>query len=144
MNIELKPCPFCGGKAEARISPNSRSEEGESFYEVRCKKCGVHVTGKSFNFWTVEYNAEKPQDLLSAVECWNKRAYEEDGRKTGEWITEEIGLMSYATKCSVCGTTLHEGHGFGNAKEYTEYINEFCMLDKFCHECGAKMEGVEE
>ena len=61
-------------------------------------------------------------------------------RKTGKWITEEIGLMSYATKCSVCGTTLHEGHGFGNAKEYTEYINEFCMLDKFCHECGTKME----
>ena len=76
MNIELKPCPFCGGEAEARMSPNSRSEEGESFYEVRCKKCGVHVTGKSFNFWTVEYNAEKPQDLLSAVNRWNKRAYE--------------------------------------------------------------------
>lgn len=79
MNIELKPCPFCGGEAEARVSPNSRSEEGMSFYEVRCKKCGVRVTGKSFNFWIVEYNPEKPQDLLSAVERWNKRAYEDGG-----------------------------------------------------------------
>lgn len=61
-------------------------------------------------------------------------------RKTGKWITEEIGLMRYATKCSECGTILHEGHGFGSAEEYAKYINEFCMLDKFCHECGAKME----
>lgn len=78
MNIELKPCPFCGGKAEVRKSPNSRSEEGASFYEVRCKICGVHVNGESFNFWIVKYNKEKPQDLFSAVERWNKRAYEEE------------------------------------------------------------------
>lgn len=106
MNIELKPCPFCGGKAELRDSPNSRSEEGMSFYEVRCKNCGVYVRGESFNFWVVKYNRENPQDQLSAVERWNKRAYEEDGRKTGKWIyvhplQEDDGG---AYKCSCCSS----------------------------------------
>lgn len=119
MNIELKPCPFCGGKAEARISPNSRSEEGASFYEVRCKKCGVHVTGKSFNFWVTKYNKEKPQDLLSAVERWNKRAYEEDGRKTGKWINKDFGQ-----ECGCCGEIQY---GFDNRRQY-------------CPCCGVKME----
>ena len=78
MKINLKRCPFCGGEAEARLSPNSRSVEGASFYEVRCKRCGVHVTGKSFNFLVVEYNPEQPQDLMSAVEAWNKRVTEDE------------------------------------------------------------------
>lgn len=123
MNIELKPCPFCGGEAEARESPYSRCEEGDSFCEVRCKKCGVHVTGKSFNFWTVEYNAEKPQDLLSAVERWNKRAYEEDCRKMGKWIDHsEDGYV----ECPICG---HLTTCEGNIEDL-----------HYCFWCGVKME----
>lgn len=61
-------------------------------------------------------------------------------RKTGRWIVEEIGLRRYATKCSVCGTVLHEGYNFDNAQEYKEYIDGLGRYDKFCHECGAKME----
>lgn len=119
MNIELKPCPFCGGEAEARVSPNSRSEEGMSFYEVRCKKCGVYVTGKSFNFWTVEYNAEKPQDLLSAVERWNKQAKREDRCKTGKWEKDIYGnvVCSECKRKPICGN-----------------------LTAYCPHCGAKME----
>lgn len=64
-------------------------------------------------------------------------------RKKGKWITEETGIRSYATKCSVCGTILHEGHNWDNAQEYTEYIKEFGRFDKFCHECGTKMEMSE-
>ena len=91
MNVRLKLCPFCGGEAEVRVSPNSRSEEGMSFYEVRCKICGVHVNGEAFNFYAVKYNKEKPQDLMSAVEAWNKRAYKEDERKTGKWFNKSAG-----------------------------------------------------
>lgn len=123
MNIELKPCPFCGGKAEARTSPNSRSEEGESFCEVRCKKCGVHVTGKSFNFWTVEYNAEKPQDLLSAVRRWNKRAYEKTGHKISKWIDHrEDGYV----ECPICR---HLTTCEGNIEEL-----------HYCFWCGTELE----
>lgn len=127
MNIELKPCPFCGGEAKLRESPNSRSEEGMSFYEVRCKKCGVHVTGKSFNFWTVEYDHENPQDQLSAAKRWNKRVCKEDKRKVGKWIREfrteaDFIIGQYSYKCPFCG-------------EYS-YSNK-----KYCSECGSKMEG---
>ena len=121
MNIELKPCPFCGGKAEARISPNSRSEEGASFYEVRCKKCGVCITGESFNFWVVKYNREKPQDLLSAVERWNKRAYEEDGRETGKRVVINTA-WGKRTVCSECGTRLS------------------AIKAHYCHHCGIRLE----
>lgn len=125
MNIELKPCPFCGGEAEARVSPNSRSEEGASRYEVRCKKCGIHVTGEAFNFWVVKYNKENPQDRLSAVERWNKRAYEDGERKTGKWIREfrsEADFIKgqYSYKCPFCGE-----YSGGN----------------YCSECGVRLEG---
>lgn len=125
MNIELKPCPFCGGEAELRDSPNSRSEEGMSFYEVRCKKCGVHVTGESFNFWIVKYNREKPQDQLSAVERWNKRAYEEDGRKTARWVPDEISCTGFICSNPDC------------------WKKEF-WTSPYCPNCGARMEGEDE
>lgn len=115
-------------KKQGRAAAAKRSEEGMSFYEVRCKKCGVHVTGKSFNFWTVEYNAEKPQDLLSAVNRWNKRAYEEDKCKTGKWIRKNG----------------RGGHGCNQCNEYAPSTR--CgteRLSPYCPNCGAKME-VEE
>lgn len=70
---EIKPCPFCGGKAELQTPEYNRSEEGMSIMEVVCTKCGVSVAGKSFNFWVTEYDPENPQDSISAVNRWNKR-----------------------------------------------------------------------
>lgn len=126
MNIKLKLCPFCGGDAEVRPSPNSRSEEGISFYEVRCKICGVHVNGESFNFYAVKYNKEKPQDLLSAVEKWNKRAYKEDERKTGKWeekyLTEEWIRGAPSKVCPFCQKVNRNGK------------------TPYCPHCGEKME----
>lgn len=69
----LKPCPFCGGKAKVRESKDSRSEEGYSLSEVVCAECGANVTGKPFNFYQIEYDAEHPQDVMSAVTKWNRR-----------------------------------------------------------------------
>ena len=36
---ELKPCPFCGGKAEIKADPMI----GEIFYTVRCSVCHARV-----------------------------------------------------------------------------------------------------
>ena len=69
----LKPCPFCGGNAKVRESKDSRSEEGYSLSEVVCTKCGANVIGKPFNFYQIEYDAEHPQDVMSAVTKWNRR-----------------------------------------------------------------------
>ena len=43
MNNELKPCPFCGGKAEIREYANGHKGSGEftANYEVGCNKCKI-------------------------------------------------------------------------------------------------------
>lgn len=42
--MELKPCPFCGGKP--KIYDNSDDFNAtEKLYGIRCTKCGLHVHG---------------------------------------------------------------------------------------------------
>lgn len=102
----------------------SAQENGECRYNHlgRCEPCRYFTDDEEFT------EAES-----AAIEALKER-------KTGKWIVEEIGLRRYVTKCSVCGTVLHEGYNFDNAQEYKEYIDGLGRYDKFCHECGAKME----
>jgi len=51
MATELKPCPFCGGKAVMY---------GQVFYYIVCKSCGVETHGS---------HSEQ-----SAAEAWNRRS----------------------------------------------------------------------
>lgn len=51
---ELKPCPFCGGKAEM--------EDVGRLYFVRCRRCGVNQDHL--------YHSKQ-----AAVKAWNRRAY---------------------------------------------------------------------
>ncbi len=53
---QLKPCPFCNGKAHVELVYPGVSPE----YSVKCEKCKV---------WTTWYR--KRQD---AVKAWNRRA----------------------------------------------------------------------
>lgn len=88
-----------------------------------------------FGVYATETWAMPVSDFLQ----WLNGEYNGEERKTGKWITERIGVRSYATKCSACGTVLHEGHNFDNAQAYKEYIAGLAPYDKYCH-CGAKME----
>ena len=54
---ELKPCPFCGGKATITKSVDVCNNK---FYSVKCFRCGVLTT-----FRDRQYNA---------IEAWNRRA----------------------------------------------------------------------
>ena len=60
MSEKLKPCPFCGGKAEVR------TDENEEYY-VSCTKCFTLV-GYCTDTWG-EYETE-----TEAIEAWNRRA----------------------------------------------------------------------
>ena len=57
MNKELKPCPFCGGKAnKGHWNGNKRYD---SYYIVMCTHCFARTVGE-----TVE----------EAIAVWNKRS----------------------------------------------------------------------
>lgn len=59
---ELKPCPFCGGKAKV-------GKDTDIFFEaycVSCLKCGVSQQYPKY------YTEE------AAIEAWNSRAGEEE------------------------------------------------------------------
>lgn len=58
--IKLKPCPFCGGKAES-CTPWMGMAYG---YWVRCEACGCET----------EVSSTEEQ----AAEAWNRRAGEQD------------------------------------------------------------------
>lgn len=44
MNEELKPCPFCGGKAMffTIVNKSSHSDVGVMF-KIKCMKCGTEL-----------------------------------------------------------------------------------------------------
>lgn len=66
MNTELKNCPFCGNKAECKIS----AEEQAFDVTVRCTHCGVSMSESLAKELSVD-------DLQSAVDSlvnkWNER-----------------------------------------------------------------------
>lgn len=82
--IELKSCPFCGGKAEVR----ENTECGRQYY-VGCTRCPADV-GRLW-FWK----------MSDAIEAWNTRAdldkVESNLDKNGGWIP-----------CSGCGDCKNE------------------------------------
>lgn len=63
--IELKPCPFCGGKAGLYHTYDGRSC-------VQCDECGISTLRK--------------MDARLAIQMWNKR----DGEKTAEEQIAEL------------------------------------------------------
>ena len=68
MSIELKPCPFCGGKAERKesykITGSGKLSKLIPQYYIKCgnKDCGLFVA-------TCNRDTEE-----EAIEIWNRRA----------------------------------------------------------------------
>lgn len=54
-NMNLKPCPFCGGEAEVK------EDKRLNMFYVTCPDCKVETD--------VYHNMEKP------IEVWNRRVY---------------------------------------------------------------------
>ena len=97
MNIELKPCPFCGG--EARIGGYEYVNSGGHYHPatnpiyVICTKCGAKTRSVSIRTLNItsriglkeigythihevfpdEVKAERDRCALEAAERWNRR-----------------------------------------------------------------------
>lgn len=65
MDFNLKPCPFCGGKAVLAV---------DNGFRVLCSKCGAQ-TEKRFD----SYNGLTDVScvVLEAIDAWNRRADDE-------------------------------------------------------------------
>lgn len=68
MEIELKPCPFCGGEAYFR-TPQKEKGNAMCGVSVECKKCGA----MPYVIFVYEFlsDTEKKE---AAAKAWNRRA----------------------------------------------------------------------
>lgn len=76
MREELKPCPFCGGKAYTKVVSRDHLQTGYSIgAEVGCEKCGFHMRGETVfavdEFMNVKIFSGGVQHM---IEKWNRRA----------------------------------------------------------------------
>ena len=65
--VELKPCPFCGGKAVLDHSSGLTLSLSMSY--IRCNKCGAKT--RMFAISTAESSDRQ------AAEAWNRRVKDE-------------------------------------------------------------------
>lgn len=67
---KLKPCPFCGGKAEGLFD-----DEGIfTSFEVVCTQCGVSVSLNSeLGYWKTESDAH--QAWNNRIPCWSDQKF---------------------------------------------------------------------
>lgn len=81
MNDKLKPCPFCGGKAE--YHENCIDVEFGSEFWIRCTQCGC-----SFQTGDVNDTHDK------VVEKWNRRVSESPAPRIHPLVQREIDKLN--------------------------------------------------
>lgn len=62
MDVELKPCPFCGAAAELKKGVAAFED-----WEVQCTGCGI----SGLNFGSIEQDDDA---MFWAADSWNTRA----------------------------------------------------------------------
>ena len=79
--MELLPCPFCGGAAELHcIGTSSGGAYNLRFarmYSLRCSECGIEKAKEiAVRFDWCPYDGVKVDDseMRAATDAWNKRA----------------------------------------------------------------------
>lgn len=109
---ELKPCPFCGGKAEMCEQSTRRGKETVKSYVVACGHC-ISSMGMSAAWYTEE----------NAVTAWNRRTKKEEPK--------EADLSKYHrtyNPCDECPHGIEKRDGSGNDSmckicEFAELVN---------------------
>lgn len=80
MNIELKPCPFCGGEAVFSVNNDAITPDCGTvrfYFTIKCRKCGVSPD-KTFGCARVsmgqngEFNINR-DEMDKAAKEWNGR-----------------------------------------------------------------------
>jgi Lar family restriction alleviation protein len=80
MSVDLKPCPFCGGKAsfEQRSYGTTSPDSVRLGFSIRCIKCGTFVPGAdgyiAINLSSIGELNIWHDDRKQAFDAWNRRA----------------------------------------------------------------------
>lgn len=67
MNIELKPCPFCGGEAKLCTGVTSGLSSQQPIALVKCVSCGCGTP-------SLIDSGKNGKNICEVVDMWNKRA----------------------------------------------------------------------
>lgn len=72
---ELKPCPFCGEKANLRQCGNGHSGNGEyiATFEAGCEKCKIKFTRESRFILENGYPKFSINGYEEVIRLWNTR-----------------------------------------------------------------------
>lgn len=80
---ELKPCPFCGGKAEFDQTGYGATDHSsvELRFAIRCKKCGA-TAPDAYGYIAINLSSNGElnvwhDDKSKAIAAWNRRTREE-------------------------------------------------------------------
>lgn len=74
MNIELKPCPFCGGEAHIRRTVDNRILE----YYVSCFTCGAETSRVAYLGDAIKDIDAITKAVNYVTKSWNRRVSEEN------------------------------------------------------------------
>ena len=72
--MELKPCPFCGEKADHYIRVARGTAQDYIRLVIYCAKCGIEIQ-EDIQSGSPMYRFEESNQLL--IERWNRRAENE-------------------------------------------------------------------
>jgi hypothetical protein len=76
-NIELKPCPFCGGKAYIKLKGKSHGEHFGATYEVGCDECQYSFNEESRWYICQGQIMTDKDGYTDCVRRWNRRSSDE-------------------------------------------------------------------
>lgn len=72
---ELKPCPFCGGKASTlQTSTGYSGGEFSASFEIGCNECKIRFRGTSYFVIKNGTPIVSVDGYKEAINLWNRRA----------------------------------------------------------------------
>lgn len=113
MTNELKPCPFCGGEAEAE---HYESDDFYGGYLIFCTKCGAQITPCNAS----GYDARK-----IAIESWNTRQPAFDWKPIEELFKEDLNNWELVLLAGEIKNSLMEVGEQDNGDVSLMFDNEF-------------------
>lgn len=98
--IELKPCPFCGGKAKICATTTKTYPKDHGQHWCYCEKCGA--TGQSFSDFE-----DDGSSVFKAIEAWNRR----DDNESESSLDDILNFVFQSIKIAIAKERISELKG---------------------------------